>query len=177
METTLRSPLLPSRRRTHSSLRRTFLALTLLAVTTLFSRAQSAPTASPSSTPSTTATSTMKTFVILFRQRPRQFTEVELAQRQKDVSAWARTQNAAGHKLDPRILGPDAVRSGETLPDGSHAGAWPLTAILFLEAEDLATAARIAEAHPANHYGTNVEVRPWAPPAPPAVPATPPAGR
>lgn len=113
----------------------------------------------------------MKTFVIIFRQGPYTFTDADLAQRQKDVSAWARTQNAAGHKLDPRILTPEVVRFGATLPDGAHTGAWPITAILFLEASDLAAAGRIAEAHPANRYGTSVEVRLWAPPAVTAAPA------
>lgn len=111
----------------------------------------------------------MKTFVIIFRQSPRKLSEAELAQRQKEVSAWARETNAAGHKLDPRILTPEVITSGADRGESAK-GDWPITAILFLEAPDLATAAKIAEVHPANRYGTNVEVRAWAPPAVPAAP-------
>jgi hypothetical protein len=53
---------------------------------------------------------------------------------------------------------------------GVAADAWPITALLFLEARDLAEAAKVAEAHPANHFGASVEVRPWASPAVPAAP-------
>jgi hypothetical protein len=110
----------------------------------------------------------MKQFVILFRQGPRPLTEADLARRQQEVSAWARAQNAAGHKLEPRILAPDVIRPGAENNDGVGKDAWPITALLFLEATDLAAAGKLAESHPANHFGVSVEVRPWAPPAVPA---------
>lgn len=84
----------------------------------------------------------------------------------RKVSEWARAQNAAGHRLEPRILEPDApypaAGSGGKDPAGS--GAWPLTAFLFLQAEDLAEAATIAASHPAVRFGAMLEVRSWAPP-------------
>ena len=113
----------------------------------------------------------MKHFVIIFRQGPRALSKADLERRQQAVSAWAREQNAAGHKLEPRILAPDVVRPG---PAGEHDGtseAWPITALLFLEASDLAEAARIAGSHPAKDFGVSVEVRPWAPPVVPAAAA------
>lgn len=112
----------------------------------------------------------MKQFVIIFRQGPRALTEADLARRQSEVSAWARVQNAAGHKLEPRILAPESARPGHGLPDADSVGFgdWPLTALLFLQARDLAEAAQIAALHPANHFGARIEVRPWAPPALPA---------
>jgi hypothetical protein len=109
----------------------------------------------------------METFVLLFRQGSKPLTEAELQRRGEETRAWAQEQNAAGHKLDPRILAPESRWIG---PDGSPGtasadGAGTVTALLFLEARDLAEALEIARAHPATRYGSSVEVRPWAPPA------------
>jgi hypothetical protein len=105
----------------------------------------------------------MKTFVIIFRQGPQQLTESDKQRRAEETVAWARTQNAAGHKLDPRILAPESERRGS---GNSASAGQPVTALLFLEARDLTEATQVAEAHPALHYGSAVEVRPWAPPVP-----------
>jgi hypothetical protein len=108
----------------------------------------------------------MQHFVIIFRQGPHPLTEADKARRQEEVSAWARIQNTAGHKLEPRILAPDVERPGADKSGDNTAGAgeWPITALLFLEAHDLDEAAKVAESHPANHFGASVEVRRWAPP-------------
>lgn len=106
----------------------------------------------------------MSSFVILFRQGPYAFTDAELARRQAEVSAWARAQNAAGHTLEPRILAPAATRGGANAP----VEAWPVTALLFLEAEDLDAATKVANSHPALIYNVAIEVRPWAPPTVPS---------
>lgn len=104
--------------------------------------------------------SAMKPFVILFRQGPRQLDADALARRQQEIVAWARIQNDAGHKLEPRALAPEAVHPGiEKTTD-----TWPVTALLFLEARDLEQAAQIARSHPANHYGVSIEVRSWSSP-------------
>ena len=115
----------------------------------------------------------MKTFVIIFRQGPRQLTDAEKQQRAAETVAWARTQNAAGHRLDPRILAPEGERRG---PEDS-AAEWPVTALLFLEARDLSDATLVAAAHPAIRYGSAVEVRPWAPPVPVGTATPTPASR
>lgn len=114
----------------------------------------------------------MNTFVIIFRQGPRTLTPADLQKRAQETSAWARRQNDAGHKLNPHILAPARERRGADFGDASGIDAWPVTALLLLEARDLADAARVAGEHPAVGYGANVEVRPWAPPTPVA-PATP----
>jgi hypothetical protein len=116
-----------------------------------------------SATPTLPSTTAMKTFVIIFRQGPQQLTESDKQRRAEETVTWARTQNAAGHKLDPRILAPEGERrgSGNSASDGQ-----PITALLFLDARDLTEATQVAEAHPALHYGSEVEVRPWAPPVP-----------
>lgn len=113
-----------------------------------------------------TASPPMQQFVILFRQGPRQLTETELKNRSEETRAWARQQNAAGHKLDPHILAPEGQWIG---PDGAGGAvvttdAGTVTALLLFEARDLAQAVEVARAHPAVRYGASVEVRPWAPP-------------
>ncbi len=118
----------------------------------------------------------MKTFVILFRQGPSPLTDTDKQRRAEETAAWARHQNGAGHKLDPRILAPERAHHG---PENSaaKADAWPITALLFLEARDLSEAAQAAESHPALRYGASVEVRPWAPPTPAAPAKTTPTTR
>lgn len=128
------------------------LALASLALGGIAGRASSSPP-EPSSP-------TMKSFVIIFRQGPRQLDADALARRQQEIVAWVRIQNDAGHKLEPRALAPEAVHPGtEKTTD-----AWPVTALLFLEARDLEQAAQVARSHPAGHYGVSVEVRPWSSP-------------
>jgi hypothetical protein len=119
----------------------------------------------------------MQTFVIIFRQGPRMLSSADLERRGEETTEWARHQNGAGHKLDPRILAPanEHCRSDSALATPDDAA--PITALLFLEAHDLREAAQIAEAHPALRYGADVEVRPWAPPVPVASRATTPPAR
>lgn len=112
----------------------------------------------------------MKTYVLIFRQAPRTLTAADLQQRAADTRAWAQQLLATGHKLDPRILTPEAVRvtAGQPRVTGPASADHPVTALLFIEARDFNDATAVAEAHPALHYGSTVEVREWAPPAPPA---------
>jgi len=113
-------------------------------------------------------TSAMKPFVILFRQGPHPLTDADRTQRQAAIGAWARAQNAAGHKLEPRTLGPESAHAAGA-SSAEMIGAWPVTALLFLEARDFTEATQIAAAHPAKDYNASVEVRPWSPPAVPAL--------
>ena len=113
----------------------------------------------------------MNTFVIIFRQGPRTLTPADIQRRAQETSVWARRQNDAGHKLNPHILTPERERRGTEIADVTGIDAWPITALLLLEARDLAEAAKVAGEHPAVNYGANVEVRAWTPPAPAAPPA------
>jgi hypothetical protein len=106
------------------------------------------------------------TFVIIFRQGPRTLTPDDLQRRTQETSVWARRQNDAGHNLKPHILTPARERRGAGNGEAAGIDAWPVTALLFLEARDLAEAARVAGEHPAINYGANVEIRAWAPPGP-----------
>ena len=78
---------------------------------------------------------------------------------------WARRVNGTGHQLEPRILTPESALRGPENP-ATRPDSWPVTALLFLQANDLNEAARIAESHPALRYGAAVEVRSWASPVP-----------
>jgi hypothetical protein len=144
----------------------TALALAALVLCVIVSRAQPL-------TPATTDKpgSSMNQFVFLFRQSSR-LSEADQKRRAEEVKAWARQQNTAGHRLDPRTLGEQKHRiapNGKNSLD-SQTDETPLTAILFAEAHDFAEAVKIAESHPALRYGViTVEVRPWSSPlAPPA---------
>lgn len=102
----------------------------------------------------------MNPYVILFRQTAA-LSEADRQHRAQATAPWARRLNEAGHQLQPYILGADCELRG---PDAARGDA--ISALLFLQARDLAEAARIAESHPAVEYGAQVEIRPWAPPAP-----------
>jgi len=109
----------------------------------------------------------MHTFVIIFRQGSPPPTAEERQQIAQEIVDWAQRQNAAGHKLDPRILAPDSAhRGGQVSSAQTREG--PITALLFLEARDLDEATQIAESHPALRIRAHVEVRPWSPPVRPA---------
>jgi len=110
----------------------------------------------------------MKTFVLIFRQRPPAPTPAERRLNPSGVVEWAKQVNADGHKLDPRILAPESAVRGEHGLASPPPGEWPVTALLFLEAHDLDEATHIAESHPALRNRAVVEVRPWNPPVPPA---------
>ena len=99
----------------------------------------------------------MKQFVVIFRQAPRQFTESDLKKRAEETRVWAASLNAAGHKLDPRIL--------EPADDAQVTAAGPVSALLFLEARDFDQAGEIARTHPAVRYNASVEVRAWVSPS------------
>lgn len=104
----------------------------------------------------------MEKFVILFRQ-PAPLSEADLKNRAKETPRWAQRQNAAGHKLEPRILGKESAWVGS-----SGKPTDTVTALLFLEARDLKEAVSIAQTHPAVRYGAVVEVRPWSSPGVPS---------
>jgi hypothetical protein len=95
----------------------------------------------------------MKTFVIIFRQGPRQLTESDKNRRAEETAEWARRQNGAGHKLDPHILAPENAHRGPESSSATQSAEWPITALLFLEAQDLNEAVQVAESHPALRYG------------------------
>ncbi len=105
----------------------------------------------------------MNTFVIIFRRRPPALSDADRRRLNEETSVWARTQNDAGHQLDPRILQADRAVAGVD-PAEVQDGGGSVSALLFLEARDLPEATRVAEAHPGLRCGFNVEVRPWTKP-------------
>jgi hypothetical protein len=109
----------------------------------------------------------MQPFVLIIRQRPTQLSDADLERRADDIQTWAQEQNAQGRKLDPRTLGPETYATG---PEGNDvstkaADAEQVSALLFLEARDLADAVSVARSHPGLKYGAvSIEVRPWSSP-------------
>lgn len=134
------------------------IALVLAALWPAPALSASAPTP-PSSESSITA---MSHFVVLFRRHRGALSAAEQASLGRDVGAWARLHNEAGHRLAPRILAPESRHAGPQ----REAEPLPITALLFLEARDLDEAARVAESHPGMRYGFSVEVRAWSAPNP-----------
>jgi hypothetical protein len=139
-------------------------------------QAATAAPAAPLQPPTHTAKqeTAMKPFVLIFRQSSRTITELEKTQRSAQVRDWARGVNAAGGKLDPRILSEQLYLWTEhDRGTPGHATEGAVTALLFLEAASFDDAVRIGNEHPALRYGSTVEVRPWAPPATPPPPQPP----
>lgn len=112
----------------------------------------------------------MNTFLILFRRDGGPLSEAEQLSLGRDIGAWARLHNEAGHKLAPRILAPGSRHIGPHR-DAVQTEPMPITALLFLEARDLDEAARVAESHPGMRHGFTVEVRAWSAPNPAAAAA------
>ena len=112
----------------------------------------------------------MKHFVFIFRQHPTQLSEADQKRRAQEVREWALRQNSEGHKLDPRLLDQEDLRVEPESKRGSTANGddGKLVAITFLEADDFAEAAKIAQSHPGRHYGVSIEVRAWT--SPPGAP-------
>jgi hypothetical protein len=111
----------------------------------------------------------MKTFVLIFRQNPaRERTPAQNQQLGAEMPPWVQRQNSEGRKFDPRILARENAHVGAEKDAGIPPDSWPLSALLFVEASDLADATRVAESHPALKFGVSVEVRPWTAPIPPA---------
>lgn len=115
----------------------------------------------------------MKTFVLIFRQNPaRERTPAQNQQLAAEMPAWVQCQEGEQRKFDPRILTRESPRVSAEKETGVPPGSWPIGALLFVEATDLADATRVAESHPALKFGASVEVRAWTAPVPPAPEST-----
>lgn len=113
----------------------------------------------------------MKTFVLIFRQNPaRERTAAQNQQLAAEMPRWVQHLNSEGRKFDPRILAREIAHVGAEKDAGIPPGSWLLSALLFVEATDLADATRVAESHPALKFGVSVEVRAWTAPIPSAPP-------
>jgi hypothetical protein len=108
----------------------------------------------------------MNTYVVIFRRQGQPLPHVETQRLNEETASWAKIQNNAGHKLEPRILSAQNAFRGPN-EASVQSNIWTLSALLFLEASDFNAATQIAESHPGLHYGFNVEVRPWAKPGTP----------
>jgi hypothetical protein len=99
------------------------------------------------------------TFVLIFRKEQRELSDEEQKQRTEEVRGWAMQQIKDGRNLEPRVLGDKSYFLGE----GTNVDR-RVIAFNFIEAEDFAEAAKIANTHPGLRYGVQIEVRPWTDP-------------
>ena len=110
----------------------------------------------------------MKQFVFVFRGG-RELTEIEAAQRTKDVGEWARASMASGSGLDPRVFRGDKYLVNEdSAAQVLSADDRSAIALNFITASDLDEAVRIAKTHPGLRYGVSLEVSEWFSPLAPA---------
>lgn len=100
-------------------------------------------------------------FVFLFRRGSRTLSPEEHGQLSLEIRAWAKQWIQEGYSLDPRAL---SQESFWITPDNAGNDERPITNLLFLTAKDFDDAVRIAKSHPGARYGTEIEVRAWAPP-------------
>jgi len=103
----------------------------------------------------------MKQFVFLFRPGARKLSPEERSQLSLEIRAWAKQWIQEGHSFDPRELSQESLW---ITSDNAGKGERPVMNLLFLTAKDFDEAVRIAKTHPGAHYGTEIEVRAWAPP-------------
>jgi hypothetical protein len=100
-------------------------------------------------------------FVFIFRQGQKTLSEDEQKRRTEEVRAWALQQIKDGRWLEPRVLGDQSIRLGDS--DGA-ASDGSVIALNFIQATDFDEAVNIAKTHPGLRYGVSIEVRPWTDP-------------
>lgn len=86
--------------------------------------------------------------------------EEDAQQMRSETKLWAKTTNAAGRHLQPHMFGDEQCVLGDKAAMGNAP-----SAVLFLQARDLADAVEVARQHPALRFGYAVQVRPWSNPA------------
>jgi len=106
-------------------------------------------------------------FVLIFRRKAGGLSLADQRKLTEQVGPWAAQQEAAGHHLDPHILGAQSLRiaPGHRRNLAPPSGDDKIGAIMFLEAKDFDEAVQVADSHPALEFGASVEVCPWSPPA------------
>jgi hypothetical protein len=105
-------------------------------------------------------------FVFIFRQG-RKLTEEEQKRRTEEVSAWARQRLRDDSSFDPRVLGNESNRLGDSASTNDGA----VIALNFIQAADFNEAVELAKTHPGLRYGVSIEVRPWRDPRAQAAPS------
>jgi hypothetical protein len=98
-------------------------------------------------------------FVFIFRQGSRQLSEDEQQRRTEQVRAWALEQLKGNRNFDPRVLGNESYRLGDSTDSTNGEG--PVIAFNFVEANNFSEAVELAKTHPGLRYGVKIEVRPW----------------
>jgi hypothetical protein len=100
-------------------------------------------------------------FVFIFRQGHKILSEEEQKRRTEEVRAWALQRIKDGSGLEPRVLGDQSIRLGDSAGAASDG---VVIALNFIQATDFDEAVNIAKTHPGLRYGVSIEVRPWSDP-------------
>ena len=100
-------------------------------------------------------------FVFIFRQGHKTLSEEEQKRRTEEVRVWALQQIKDGRGLEPRVLGDQSIRLGDS---AGAASSGSVIALNFIQATDFDEAVNIAKTHPGLRYGVSIEVRPWTDP-------------
>jgi hypothetical protein len=100
-------------------------------------------------------------FVLIFRQDTKTLSEDEQKRRTEEVRAWALQQIKEGRGLEPRVLGDQSIRLGDSAGAASDGA---VIALNFIQATDFDEAVNIAKTHPGLRYGVSIEVRHWTDP-------------
>jgi hypothetical protein len=100
-------------------------------------------------------------FVFIFRQGRKPLSEDEQKRRTEEVRAWALQQIKDGRGLEPRVLGDQSIRLGDSAGATSDGA---VIALNFIQATDFDEAVNIAKTHPGLRYGVSIEVRTWTDP-------------
>lgn len=108
----------------------------------------------------------MTHYVLIFHSS-RTLTPGELKQRADGITSWVRTVTAMGIVIDPRALGSTILSlsapAGEVV---SHEGSSDPTFgnLVFFDSASREQAIEVARSHPGLRFGSEVELREWAPP-------------
>jgi hypothetical protein len=110
----------------------------------------------------------MKHYALLFHiSSTHTLTPEERAQRQAEITAWAKQVAAMGVTLDPRALGDTAANfslEGDKIVDHQGSSDPTFRNLVFFDSASRDQAVNIARLHPGLHYGSTVEVREWTDP-------------
>ena len=110
----------------------------------------------------------MKHYALIFHtSSSRTLTPQELAQRQVEITAWAKQVAAMGVALDPRALGATAANfsvEGDKIVSHDESSDPTFRNLVFFDSPSRDQAVNIARIHPGLHYGSTVEVREWTDP-------------
>jgi hypothetical protein len=114
----------------------------------------------------------MQHYALIFRGS-RVLSEDESKQRFADIQEWVKRVTAMGIQLEPKALGPFALRLTEkdgAIESRQDSADPALANLVFFDAETQQQAVEVARLHPGLRYGATIELRDYTIPGQPKVP-------